>query len=169
MVILISGATHTGKTLLAQRLLEKEKFPYLSLDHLKMGLIRSGYTKLTPEASIETMTAILWPIVVGIIKTNIENKQNIIIEGSYIPFDYQKSFSDEYLKYIKYKCIIFSESYCRKYYHDIIDNANLIEDRTGHVAMDKLITENLYYLNKCKQYNLDYIFINDKYHLDLLI
>ena len=47
MVILIGGASHTGKTLLAQRLLEKYHAPYLSIDHLKMGLIRSGNTDLT--------------------------------------------------------------------------------------------------------------------------
>lgn len=49
MIILITGASHTGKTVLAQRLLEKYKYPYLSIDHLKMGLIRSGNTQLTPE------------------------------------------------------------------------------------------------------------------------
>ena len=49
MIILITGASHTGKTLLAQRMLEKYKYPYLSIDHLKMGLIRSGNTDLTPE------------------------------------------------------------------------------------------------------------------------
>ena len=50
MIILIAGATHAGKTNLAQRLLEKYKYPYLSIDHLKMGLIRSGNTDLTPES-----------------------------------------------------------------------------------------------------------------------
>ena len=49
MIILITGASHTGKTLLAQKMLEKYKYPYLSIDHLKMGLIRSGNTDLTPE------------------------------------------------------------------------------------------------------------------------
>ena len=49
MIILISGTSHTGKTLLAQKLLDKYKYPYLSIDHLKMGLIRSGYTTLTPD------------------------------------------------------------------------------------------------------------------------
>ena len=49
MVILITGASHTGKTLLAQRMLEKYKYPYLSIDHLKMGLIRSGMTALTQK------------------------------------------------------------------------------------------------------------------------
>jgi len=49
MIVIITGASHTGKTFLAQKLLEKYKYPYLSIDHLKMGLIRSGYTKLTLE------------------------------------------------------------------------------------------------------------------------
>ncbi|MDY2989817.1 MAG: adenylate kinase, partial [Oscillospiraceae bacterium] len=49
MIILITGASHTGKTILAQQLLEKYQYPYLSIDILKMGLIRSGYTNLTPE------------------------------------------------------------------------------------------------------------------------
>ena len=42
MIRLLTGSTHTGKTLLAQRLLERHGAPYLSIDHLKMGLIRSG-------------------------------------------------------------------------------------------------------------------------------
>ncbi len=49
MIVLIGGASHTGKTSLAQKLLEKYKYPYLSIDLLKMGLIRSGKTRLTPE------------------------------------------------------------------------------------------------------------------------
>ena len=49
MIILITGASLTGKTLLAQRMLEEYRIPYLSIDHLKMGLIRSGMTDLTPK------------------------------------------------------------------------------------------------------------------------
>ena len=51
MVIIITGASHTGKTALAQRVLEKYHIPYLSIDHIKMGLIRSGNTQLTPLSS----------------------------------------------------------------------------------------------------------------------
>ena len=80
MIILITGASHTGKTVLAQRLLETYKFPYLSIDHLKMGLIRSGYTNLTPDDD-DMLTDYLWPVLREIIKTAIENRQNLIIEG----------------------------------------------------------------------------------------
>ena len=80
MIILITGASHTGKTLLAQKLLEKYNYPYLSIDHLKMGMIRSGNTQLTPVSADTELTMFLWPIVREIIKTVIENRQNLIIE-----------------------------------------------------------------------------------------
>ena len=80
MIILITGASHTGKTLLAQKMLEKYKCPYLSIDQLKMGLIRSGNTNLTPEDDDE-LTDYLWPIVREMIKTAIENEQNLIVDG----------------------------------------------------------------------------------------
>ena len=103
MIILITGASHTGKTALAQKLLEKYKYPYLSIDHLKMGLIRSGNTELTPMDDNE-LTEYLWPIVREMIKTAIENNQNLIVEGCYIPFDWQKDFERRYRDAEKYGC-----------------------------------------------------------------
>ena len=96
MIILLTGASHTGKTALAQKLLEKYKYPYLSIDHLKMGLIRSGNTILTPVSDEKALTDYLWPIVSEMIKTVIENGQNLIIEGCYIPFEWSKDFGTEY-------------------------------------------------------------------------
>ena len=74
MIILITGASHTGKTALAQKLLEKYKYPYLSIDHLKMGLIRSGNTELTPMDDTE-LVEYLWPIVREMVKTAIETSR----------------------------------------------------------------------------------------------
>lgn len=102
MILLIAGASHTGKTLLAQKLLEKYGYPYLSIDHLKMGLIRSKYTDLTPESSDDALTDYLWPIIKEIIKTAVENEQNLIVEGCYIPFDWAQDFEPNYLAEIKY-------------------------------------------------------------------
>jgi len=111
MIILIGGASHTGKTFLAQRLLEKLRYPYLSIDHLKMGLIRSGYTSLSPVSSNRELTDYLWPVVQEIIKTAIENRQNLIVEGCYIPFAWAKDFEDEYRSQIQYRCLVMSEAY----------------------------------------------------------
>lgn len=134
MIILITGASHTGKTALAQKLLEKYKYPYLSLDHLKMGLIRSGNTELTPMSDDKDLTAYLWPIVREMVKTAIENKQNLVVEGCYIPFDWQKAFEREYLKDIKYYCLIMSEDYIRNHFADIKKYASVIKNRVNLLA-----------------------------------
>lgn len=173
MVILIAGSSHTGKTVLAQKLLKKYGFSYLSLDHLKMGLIRSGFTALTPEDAADDITRVLWPITREIIKTCIENKQNLTIEGCYIPFDYKKDFENDYLKYIKYSCLIFSEEYIQEHYDDIMKHANAIECRDENDAVyctkEMLFRENLLHLEKCKEENCDYIFINTKYDVDITL
>ena len=163
MIILISGATHTGKTALAQKLLEKYKFPYYSIDHIKMGLIRSGQTPLTPSDDNE-LTPYLWSIVKEIIKTAIENKQNLIIEGCYIPFDFKKHFSEEYLREINFFCLIMSENYIENNFSDIVKYENIIEKRLcSDISKVGLIAENNRNLQRCKKYNLDYILINDTY------
>ena len=128
MVIVITGATHTGKTLLAQRMLEKYKYPYLSIDHLKMGLIRSGNTDLTPEDDAK-LTEYLWPIVREIMKTAFENRQDLIIEGCYIPFDWRRNFNDKYLQNIRFICLAMSERYIENHFGEIIGHESEIESR----------------------------------------
>lgn len=164
MIILIAGATHTGKTAYAQKLLEKYRYPYLSVDHLKMGLIRSGQTELTPMDD-DKLTGYLWPIVREMVKTAIENKQNLIVEGCYIPFDWQKDFDEEYLKNIKYVCLIMSAQYIGNNFSQIKEKANVIEQRLDDSDLDRetLITENEYNLSQCIAYNLPYILIDREY------
>lgn len=169
MVILIGGASHTGKTMLAQRLLERYRYPYLSIDHLKMGLIRSGYTDLTPEDDDDKLTEYLWPVVREIAKTAVENQQNLVIEGCYIPFDWKDSFPEEYLGDIRYCCIVLSEKYIREHFEDIKRYASVIESRLDDsgLRMENLIAENAYYLQKCREYGCDYILIGDEYEADM--
>jgi len=168
MVILSGGSTHTGKTLLAQRLLEKYRYPYLSIDHLKMGLIRSGQTDLTPTDD-EALTTYLWPIVREMIKTAIENSQNLIVEGCYIPFDWADSFSPEYLAHIRCCFLIMSKAYIERQYQDIIRHRRVIEDRLPDEgpSMEDLIRENIYNFRQCRENGCPYILLEDRYHIDL--
>ncbi len=168
MVILIAGSSHTGKTLLAQQLLEKYKYPYLSIDHLKMGLIRSENTNLTVSED-KKLTEYLWNIVKEIIKTNIENDKNIIIEDCYIPFDWKKYFKENYLKKIKYICLIMTEEYIKNNFNKIIEYENSIENRIvkGDININKIIEENKYNLEMCKRFQNKYILIDKKYKIDL--
>ena len=167
MIILITGASHTGKTALAQKLLEKYSYPYLSIDHLKMGLIRSGNTELTPLSDDGELTEYLWPIAREMIKTAIENKQNLIVEGCYIPFDWEKDFSQEYLENIKYYCLVMSEDYIRKHFDDIKRYANIIESRLddSDFTLAAAINDNAHFLALAKKYNVNYLLIDNEYEL----
>ena len=166
MIILITGASHTGKTALAQRLLEKYKYPYLSIDHLKMGLIRSGNTSLTPMSSDLELTAYLWPIVCEMIKTAIENKQNLIVEGCYIPFDWKKDFDEKYIGDIKYYCLVMSEDYIRNNFSDIINYANVIEQRLeDECTLENVLADNKKMLELAKKYEVNYVLIDDRYEI----
>lgn len=163
MVILIGGASHTGKTLLAQRLMERYRYPVLSIDLLKMGLIRSGQTDLTPEDD-DLLTPYLWGIIREIIKTAVENGQNLIIEGCYIPFDWEEDFDSGYLEQIEYVCLIMSKQYLEDHSDDIMCYENVIERRLiDEVDVVGLIKENERHLASCRQRELRYHLIEDNY------
>ena len=167
---MISGASHTGKTALAQRLLKKYSIPYLSIDHLKMGLIRSGQTVLTPEDDKE-LVPYLWGIVKEIIKTAVENKQDLIIEGCYIPFDWSDSFDEAYLSDIRCVWLIMSEDYIHRNFGDIKKYADVIEKRLddGWLTPEDLICDNAENLAGCNEYGCEYVMISDEYAPDIVL
>lgn len=168
MIVLIAGASHTGKTLLAQRLLEKYKYPYLSIDHLKMGLIRSGNTELTPLSNDSELTEYLWPIVREMIKTAIENGQNLIIEGCYIPFDWKKDFSVDHLENIRFFCLVMSENYIRTHFNDISQYADVIEKRMNDdCALESVLKDNARTLVLAQRNEINYILIDNNYKIDI--
>ena len=169
MIILITGASHTGKTALAQKLLEIYKYPYLSVDHLKMGLIRSGNTDLTPMSDEEKLTQYLWPVVREMVKTAIENNQNLIVEGCYIPFDWKNDFESEYLESIKYYCLVMSQNYIRNKYDDIKNYADVIEKRLNdeYYTMEVALRDNSLILEMAEKNNVNYILIDDEYNINV--
>lgn len=169
MIILITGASHTGKTALAQRLLEKYRYPYLSIDHLKMGLIRSGNTDLTPMSDDEALTAYLWPIIREMIKTVVENNQNLIVEGCYIPFDWAADFEQEYLENIKYYCLVMTEEYIERHFDDIKKYANVVENRLDDAwcTLESVLEDNAEMLALAQKRDVNYILIQDEYEINI--
>ena len=168
MICLIAGTSHTGKTVLAQRLLEEKHWPYLSLDHLKMGLIRSGNTDLTVFDD-EKLTDYLWPIAREMTKTAIENHQNLIIEGCYIPHSWAQDFEESYRAHIKAVWLIMTENYIRSHFGDILSHASDVEQRLddSDLSMEELIRDNNRNLELCKKYGCDHILIDGDYHVTL--
>ena len=168
MIVLISGASHTGKTALAQRLLERYGYPYLSLDLLKMGLIRSGYTDLTPMDD-DKLTEYLWPVAREAVKTAVENGQNLIVEGCYIPFDWAKDFDEPYRSEIRYICLVMSEDYIRARFDSIKAFANVVEDRgdDSDCTMEAVLRDNRRTLEGCQKAGTEFILIDGEYSVDI--
>ena len=170
MVILIGGTTHVGKTFLAQKLMEKHKIPYSSIDHLKMGIYRAcpdcGYT---PNDNDGIITRKLWPILKGIIMTVIENNQNIILEGNYIPYSLKKMRKKYTSKIINFK-MGFSEEYIKQNFQkEIIRNESIIEirDQTFDMPMEEYITENERVKRLCQKYNVKHFEIQSNFKREI--
>ena len=164
MIILITGASHTGKTLLAQRLLEKYKYPYLSIDHLKMGLIRSGNTSLTPEDD-DTLTDYLWPIVREMIKTAVENGQHLIVDGCYIPFDWRNDFDEQYLPAIRFICLAMTDNYIETHFEEIKSHSSDIESRLNDdCTINSLKEDNRKYVEGFRQAGERVVLIDGDYN-----
>ena len=166
MIILITGASHTGKTVLAQKMLEKYKYPYMSMDHVKMGLIRSGNTDLTPEDD-EKLTGYLWPIVREIIKTAIENDQNLIIEGCYVPASWRKDFEEEYLNNIRFICLGMTDRYIDSHFDEIRGHASDVENRLDDSWLNKnqLKLDNQKYIEAFSALDGQFFLIDSDYSL----
>ena len=162
MVFIITGASHTGKTKLAKMLVSKTGSFCLSIDHLKMGLIRSGNTSLTPYDD-EELTGYLWPIVRGMIMTAVENSQDLIVEGCYVPFDWKKDLDDTYLSHIRYICLSMTPEYIASHLGEIISHASDAENRLSDddTSAEDLISDNLFFAQGCKTYGNDLLMIDD--------
>ncbi|MBQ6696498.1 MAG: adenylate kinase [Lachnospiraceae bacterium] len=170
MIFLIGGSSHTGKTNLAQKLLERYKYPYLSIDHLKMGIIRSGYTNLTVEED-DKLTEYMWPILREMIKTAIENNQNLVIEGCYLPYNWRESFAEEYLKEIRFVCLIMTSEYIEQHFEDIRAFGSVIENRLDdeYCTKEMLLQDNALCREMCEKYGCEYILIKEKYDVEEIL
>ena len=168
VILLISGASHTGKTLLAKRLVERHGWFCLPVDLLKMGLIHSGYTSLTPEDDGE-LEALLWPVVREMVKTAIENGQDMIVEGCYIPFDCMRDFDARYASEIRHVCLVMSREYILTHFDDIKRYADAAERRSDDSCCtpESVLEDNARCLEQCRKYGCEYVLIDGKYRADV--
>ena len=170
MIYIISGPSHTGKTNLAQKLMIKYQIPYVSMDHVKMGIVRAGLVPNYVEQD-DKMQEALWPVIREMIKTAIENEQNMIIEGCYLPYDWKEDFEEDYLEDIRCKYLIMSQEYIEKHFEDIRKYAHVIEDRGEDEDCTKELIQEI---NKecyegCLKYNCEYKLITDAYDVNTSI
>jgi len=171
MVILIGGVGYAGKTFMAQRLLEKYKYPSFSIDHLKMGLYRANIEcGFTPTDSFEQISDKLWPILKGIIMTCIENKQNLIIEGCYLSPQKINELEKDYMKEIISLYLGFSDSYIEKYFFSNVQNYRSVIEKRGYECEDTIetyIVENRKQKEICEKYGVKYFEVHENYQKEM--
>ena len=93
----------------------------------------------------------------------------MIVEGCYIPFDWEKDFENDYLKNIKFYCLVMSENYIKNHYKDITKYARVIENRLNDedYTMESAIEENSLILELAEIHNVHYILIDDEYSVNV--
>ena len=167
MIILIGGVSHTGKTYLAQKLLEAHKIPYLSLDHLKMGLLRGGVPcGFSSEDQDHKIAIAMWPVVEGIIRTNIENKQHLTIEGCYLPPSAVRTLKEEFSSEIIECFLTFTENYIRNNFQsEILKNRDVIEKRKypENRTLEEFLLEHQSIRSLCKKEKLNHVDIDENF------
>ena len=105
-------------------------------------------------------------MVEGIIRTAIENRQQLIIEGCYLPHKQVGLLKEEYSKEIVELYICFTESYIRKHFHgQILANRLIIETRCYEEERTEndFIAANNTMRTACKYNNLSSIDVSDNY------
>ena len=78
------------------------------------------------------------------IKTAVENRQNLIVEGCYVPFDWRQDLDDRYLSSIRFVCLAMTEGYIERHFDEILGYESVIEARfvdTG-CTVDSLKADN---------------------------
>lgn len=77
-----------------------------------------------------------------------ELSQYTLIEGCYIPFDWSKSFTKDYLEHIEYYCLVMSEHYIKNNFANIRKYANAIENRLDDESctMENVLNDNARFL-----------------------
>lgn len=164
MIIFIGGCSHSGKTLLANALMKELQIPYLCMDHIKMGLIRSHMIPLTPEADAQ-LQPVLWKVIKEIAHTAWENKQNLIIEGCYLPNDWKVEFTEQERLAIAEIFLVLDPAYITTHQKDIFTYANVIEQRKVEdtALLTKLMKENEAMKQSCWKHGNEMILIHDDY------
>ena len=163
MIIMVTGATHTGKTLMTKRMLRKCSYALISMDTLKMGLIRSNNTDLTPMDD-DLLTEYLWPIVKEMIKTSVENEQDMIVEGCYVPFEWRKELEEKYTSQVKFVCLAMTDEFIDKHFEDIKKHSTVAEKRLDDdITVEGLKADNKKVIEGFKASGEEVTLIEDDY------
>jgi len=86
-----------------------------------------------------------------------------------VPGDWEKYFEAEYLKNIKFYCLVMSEKYIENHYNDIKKYSNVIENRLfdDELTKESIIADNKNYKDMCISHGLPYVLIDENYNVQI--
>lgn len=164
MLYLISGASRSGKTLLAKKLSEQKNISYLSLDWLVMG-----FTNGIPEYGIHDMlfpdeiAKRMWPFLKAILENMLWSEINYIIEGEAILPELIIELLNKHPDKIKICFVGYTSANIEEKVKDIkkfsLQKNDWLIDKTDTYITDhvkNMITHSIMLKKSCKENNLKY-------------
>lgn len=91
------------------------------------------------------------------------------MEGCYIPFDWRRDFSPDYLSEIRHVCLVMSREYILEHFDDIKRYAGAAEHRLddSYCTLQSVLEDNARCLEQCRSHGCDCILIDGEYDVDL--
>lgn len=170
MVLLIGGVGSVGKTRLAHRIMKRAGVPYFSIDYLMMGIVRSDPNcGFTPMSSEESLNSRLWPLILEMAKTSIENRHSMIFEGVQILPRNIQDFGENYRSQIEAAFLVYSKEYILANYDAILANRSAIENRDDIDDKETLILKNASLLDECERHGQRHYLLDGDYAVEMEI
>lgn len=148
MVVIITGASCTGKTMLTKRLIDTCGVKQIAMDSIKMYLFRNDNNcGFTPTDSNRFIGGKIWSVIKKEILNAIDNGTDLIIEGAY-----------------------FSPEYIRKQYNlGIIKHRHIVKKRAYEEdrAPEVFIKYHNVLKEKCIEYGQRYYYIESDYEKEM--
>ena len=99
------------------------------------------------------------------VKTAVENEQNLIVEGCYIPFDWRQDFDEQYLTQIRFVCLAMTAEYIENHFDEIISHESEVETRLveADCTIAGLTADNESYIEGFQNAGEHVVIIDDDY------
>ena len=164
MIYIISGASRSGKTLLAKRILKDKGVTYLSLDWLMMG-----FNTGIPEYGIhhllfpDDIARRMWSFLKGMIESMIHVKEDCVIEGEAILPELITELVKEHPNHIKVCFLGYADVEVAKKVEEIKTFSNgehdwLLKESDEYIIdhTKNMIDHSKMIQNSCRKYGFDY-------------
>lgn len=165
MLYLISGTSRSGKTIIAKKILERKKIPYMSLDWLVMGFTngmpQNGiHDKLFPDEIAEK----LWDFLKAMCKSMLWSEVDYVIEGEAILPELVSELLSQYPDRIKICFVGYADigvdekiAYVKKFSKGKNDWLCKESDDYIYSHTDNMITYSRMIKSACRKYDIRYI------------